>query len=230
MGRTAKQSLAEKTAEALKREIAEGAYPLNSRIPTEPKLMEHFGVGRSTVREAVRLLVNCGMLEVKQGSGTYCRALQPVSASLAQAVSDETLVSIYEARRIIEVGIVRLAAKNRTEEDIAQLRHALDERIRAIEEQDFAAYTQADVLFHNGLARATHNKIIEDIYLDFDASLEAALDVDTSRNDFDTNNHGLHEKIFESVVSGNADQAATYLNVILDEDLANIEAHAEGLA
>ncbi|WP_349949811.1 FadR/GntR family transcriptional regulator, partial [Bacteroides cellulosilyticus] len=66
-----KKSLADMIAETLKQQITEGTYRVGDKLPTEPELMKTFGVGRSSVREAVKLLVNMGVVRVQQGSGTF---------------------------------------------------------------------------------------------------------------------------------------------------------------
>lgn len=66
-----KKSLADMVAEQLRQQITEGVYAIGDKIPTEPELMKMFKVGRSSVREAVKLLVNMGVVQVRQGAGTF---------------------------------------------------------------------------------------------------------------------------------------------------------------
>ena len=66
-----KKSLADMVAEQLKQQIVEGVYTIGDKLPTEPELMKTFKVGRSSIREAVKLLVNMGVVQVRQGSGTF---------------------------------------------------------------------------------------------------------------------------------------------------------------
>ncbi|BFO20338.1 hypothetical protein SHKM778_67260 [Streptomyces sp. KM77-8] len=64
-------ALSEQVIAALRAEITSGEWPVGSRIPTEPELVEQLGVARNTVREAVRALAHNGLLDIRQGSGTY---------------------------------------------------------------------------------------------------------------------------------------------------------------
>ncbi|HAM50318.1 MAG TPA: hypothetical protein DCP92_06345 [Nitrospiraceae bacterium] len=73
--RLIKKQLVDQVIEHLKNVIASGKYGIGAKLPTEPYLMEKLGVGRSTLREAVRVLAHNGMLEVRQGGGTYVSAL-----------------------------------------------------------------------------------------------------------------------------------------------------------
>lgn len=66
-----KKSLADMVAEQLRQQIAEGVYTIGDKLPTEPELMKTFKVGRSSIREAVKLLVNMGVVQVRQGAGTF---------------------------------------------------------------------------------------------------------------------------------------------------------------
>ena len=68
-----KKSLADMVAEQLRRQITEGVYTIGDKLPTEPALMKTFKVGRSSIREAVKLLVNMGVVQVRQGGRNICR-------------------------------------------------------------------------------------------------------------------------------------------------------------
>ena len=81
----AKRSLVDIAVEAIGDRLAEGVWPVGSRIPTEPELAELLGISRNTVREAVRVLLFAGLLEVRQGDGTYVRArVSPADAMRAK--------------------------------------------------------------------------------------------------------------------------------------------------
>lgn len=110
------------TFEALRRNILDGTWPINSRIPKEAELMELFGVGKSTVREAVRSLATMGMLEPIKGVGTFVRSLTPVSSMLTQFVSGYTFDQILVYRRALEIEAAQQAAINRSEEQLENLR------------------------------------------------------------------------------------------------------------
>src|SRR5919198_5010069 len=71
--------LVELVAAQLREQVASGAWPVGSRLPTEAELGRQLQVGRSTLREAVRVLVHVGLLETRQGAGTFVRAAVPAS-------------------------------------------------------------------------------------------------------------------------------------------------------
>src|SRR5690625_7550642 len=100
----------------LRRQITTGQWQVGSRIPIEPELAEILGVGRSTVREAVRSLASIGMLETLPGRGTFVRSSTPTSSLLNEFLADFSLTEILSYRRALEVEAAQQAAIHRTEE------------------------------------------------------------------------------------------------------------------
>ncbi|MER3556407.1 MAG: hypothetical protein C4331_19270 [Meiothermus sp.] len=127
------QQLHHRVVEDLIRSIIHGELPADHVLPPENLLAEQYGVSRTVVREAVRLLVSKGMLKVRQGSGT--RVLGPehwdfldpaiLFEQVRSGAGAEMLDEILESRRIIEGNAAALAARRRTGEDLAALRHHL---------------------------------------------------------------------------------------------------------
>lgn len=149
----------------LKRDLAEGRRQPGDKLASVVELAERFSVGRSTVREALSALKAMGLLDIRQGGGTYVKAIPADSAAgepLAEWMANaESLLQLVEVRRVLETGIASLAARNRTEEDAAELREAVSgmERVLA----DERAGEQADTAFHLRLAEATHNPLLIDL-------------------------------------------------------------------
>lgn len=113
---------ARRTLAFLRHQIASGAWPINSRIPTETELMELLGVGKTTVREAVRSLASVGMLETLPGRGTFVRSRTPVSAVLTDTLAEYDLAELLVLRRALEVEAAQLAAVRRSEGQLTALR------------------------------------------------------------------------------------------------------------
>ena len=89
--------------ERLSERIRAGDWPVGARIPTEPQLVEAFGVGRNTVREAVRALVHAGVLERRQGSGTYVVSTDELAGAVARKIGAVEVAHTVEVRRAFEV-------------------------------------------------------------------------------------------------------------------------------
>lgn len=123
----ARSTLASDTARQLERTIVSGEWPEGTRIPPEPRLVEMLGVGRNTVREAVRALCHLGLLEARPGDGTYVRSNSLLARSLARRIEHCELRQVLETRECLERQAARLAALRRTEEELAALRQGAEE-------------------------------------------------------------------------------------------------------
>ena len=152
----------ELVTEQIKKRILEGELPPGAKLASVVDLAAEFGVGRSTIREALSALKAMGFVEIRQGGGSYvCREL-PSQAAGGETDSifwrADSLKELVEVRKILETGCASLAARNRTEDDLAEL-----ERILAHMEEhldDEAEGERADVLFHLQIARASHNSLL----------------------------------------------------------------------
>lgn len=153
----------------LRRQIATGEWPVGTRIPIEPELAEQTGVGRSTVREAVRSLASMGMLETLPGRGTYVRSATPTSALLNEFLADFTLEEILSYRRALEIEAAQQAATHRTEQDLAALELALVEeagctRCPVLGLTDGADNNAFDSKFHRLIFDAAKNRLLAALY------------------------------------------------------------------
>ncbi|MFE6692211.1 FadR/GntR family transcriptional regulator [Streptomyces sp. NPDC057743] len=172
---TARTSLVELVIEQMERLIADGEWPVGAKIPAEPVLVEQLDVGRNTVREAVRALVHTGMLEPRQGDGTYVRARSGFGAAVQRRLRRAANLEAYEVRSCLERDAARYAAERRTDEDLAALREALAVRGRAWDTGDAARFVEADLRFHRAVALAAHNGLLAELYEQFSDALREAL-------------------------------------------------------
>lgn len=148
--------------------IRNGDWPVGEKIPPEAELATSLDVGRNTVREAVRALAHSGLLEVRQGDGTFVRATSELSGAVRKLCGTE-LREVLEVRRILEVDAARLAARRRTDEDLTELRSSLAARDTAVREartDDDALdrAVRADADFHAEVVRCAHNSLLGELY------------------------------------------------------------------
>ncbi|WP_301850892.1 FadR/GntR family transcriptional regulator [Rhodococcus pyridinivorans] len=160
-------NLIEQVTEQLRSEICSGRWKVGEKIPTEPQLCEFTGTGRNTVREAVQALVHTGMLERRQGSGTYVIANSDVTGTLGKYFATAHERDVLELRQALDVTAAVLAARRRTPDDVARLEQLLAERHRLFAGSDTDAAVAADVALHRGIVEASHNAV----YLEFYDSL-----------------------------------------------------------
>lgn len=158
---------ARNTLAFLRRHISTGAWPVGTRIPIEPELAEQIGVGRSTVREAVRSLASIGMLETLPGRGTFVRSSAPTSTLLNEFLNDFTLEEILSYRRALEIEAAQQAALHRSEEDLAALeRAAIEEKgcTRCPVLMSGSESSAFDSRFHRLLFDAAKNRLLASLY------------------------------------------------------------------
>jgi GntR family transcriptional repressor for pyruvate dehydrogenase complex len=161
-----KTRLYEEIAEQIKDAILDGHLKPTERLPSERDLCEMFGVGRPTVREALRVLDNMGLIEIGAGvKGStvkdvditqYMDALREHLSHLIK-VNDETIRDLWEVRKYIELGISLTAARKGIKQDFTKLRECIL-RMEACG-SDTRTYFPIAVEFHKILAAATQNKI-----------------------------------------------------------------------
>lgn len=148
--------LYQRVAEQLAEVIGSGEFPVGSRLPAERKLAERFNVSRPTVREAIIALEIAGCVEVKGGSGVYVTSNN--AGGLGATDLDMSPFEILEARILFESEAAAIAAKVITEEELQGVRAALQSMIMENEQKEITE--DADEIFHQLIARATHNEAI----------------------------------------------------------------------
>ncbi len=161
-----RKNVVEDIIENFKQALIDGEFKPGQRLPSEPELSERLGVGRSTIREAIKILAAMGAVEVRRGDGTY------ISEGIAPTIIDPMLFAIlvepknatdlYEFRLMIEVGYNKAAALKADETDFAKLEAAIAEMEAYIADggQDTDILADLDLKFHNTILAATKNPLI----------------------------------------------------------------------
>ncbi|MBV2156449.1 FadR/GntR family transcriptional regulator [Kitasatospora sp. SUK 42] len=158
--------LAEQAAALIEERIRTGEWPVGGRLPGEVALAKELGVGRSTVREALRTLAAAGMVHSRQGSGVFVTSDRPSGGDWATRLRRAELAHVYEVRTMVEVQAARLAAERRTEADLAAVDAALAAR-HAAGEGDDTAFVDADIALHTTIVAAAHNPVLDDLFAQF---------------------------------------------------------------
>lgn len=161
MAEVRRESLADQAAELLLDRIRGGEWQLGQRLPGETTLAPQLGVGRSTVREAIRKLAGNGVLASRQGAGVFVTALD-VPEDWDVVVKRAGILSVIEARTAIEAEAAMLAAERRTPEALRVIRRAL--RVRSESISDIEAHVDADTAFHRSVIAAADNDILLELF------------------------------------------------------------------
>lgn len=193
-------------ADQLAADVASGAYPPGSRLPSERDLALAFGVSRTTVRAAIQSLAARGTLEVRDRSGTFVQrpSLGRISQALSHLIAGGSVPisvrDLIEVRRVLEVEMAGLAAERRTQDGLREIGRALAETASAETVEDWA---EADVAFHGSLARATGNPLFALIYDALRAVLlEQRHRTGTALPATRPQSFRYHQRIYERVYAG----------------------------
>lgn len=214
-----RRQLADEVIAELHALLASGRYKEGDRFPPEPELGEMLNVSRTTVREAVKVLAKTGHLEVQQGRGTFVAKPAPGKEPLEQRLSRASLQEINEVRYFLDLGIARLAAERRTDEDLHIMRRLLEERIQAKERGDFKTCVERDIEFHKAMAEASKNRILVDIFTAFTDVLRDSI-YHIKENDIALDYQEIledHKKLYAAVEAGDLDKAVSNAHSYLYE-------------
>ncbi|GHH52057.1 FadR/GntR family transcriptional regulator [Lentzea cavernae] len=203
---TRRAGLVDQVIEQMRAAITTGEWPVGQRIPPEPELVTALGVGRNTVREAVRALSHAGLLEVRQGDGTFVRATSEISGAVRRMCGTE-LKEVLEVRRTLEMEGARLAAKHRTDAELGRLTELLHKRDAAMEAEQWAEVIEHDTAFHVLLVQCSHNTLLAELYQGLTEAVKAsvAASVDTSTPGRD---QVSHTGLLHAVRDGDQEKAA----------------------
>ncbi|WP_166999458.1 FadR/GntR family transcriptional regulator [Paramicrobacterium fandaimingii] len=221
MATLSRQPLADQAAELLLERIRSGEWMLGQKLPSEVTLAPQLGVGRSTVREAIRQLAGRGVLRSRQGSGVFVMALEPAEER-DPSVLTASIITVIEARIAIEVEASAHAATRRTPAQLRALRRLLSERDPGggTTPTDVESLVDTDVAFHRAIVAASGNEILAELFDSFAARLRHAM-TEMLRaqpmRDAHTD-HRVHADIVEAIARRDAASAAqltrTHLTVM----------------
>lgn len=225
LGAVRPSPLVEQATARLREQITGGHWPVGTRLPGETTLAKELGVGRSTVREALRALAGAGLVQPRQGAGVFVLAAEPAEdwpARLRRAA----VTDVYEVRMAVEVHAARLAALRRTDDDVTALHAALAGR-RAASTADDAAFVDADIAFHAALVAAAHNPVLADLFTEFTPVLRDGL-VDLLaltglRTGEPAHGDAAHAALVRAVEDGDAEGAAAILRAELEDPFGHME-------
>lgn len=210
-----KRSLVDQALEQLRARINNGTWAVGQRLPTEPELAAQLNISRNTVREAMRVLAFAGLIEIRQGDGSYLRGrVDPMDT--VRVLSSCSIAQIRETRRILEVEAVGLAAKRRTDEDLQLLRQALEASAEHYH-GELDTFIRCDLLFHQCLIDAAHNPALSELYRYtsnlVSSQLRQTLDIHPRRQSvFD-----LHGALLDAVELQDSQQAMALCRTLINE-------------
>ena len=203
-----RRSLVDGAIDRLRQAVESGEWPVGRRLPVESALAEELGVGRNTVREAVRVLVHVGLLETRQGDGTYVlRRLDP--AESLRRLRRTTLRDQLEMRIALESEAARLAAERRDEADLQAMREALQARQQAGDDLE---------------ARIHHDRRLTALYEYFSDAVTETIERTERDAALPEPDHADHAVLLGTLELGDAEAAAKATRTMLTPALRALDA------
>lgn len=205
--------------------IVSGEYPEKSLLPPERNLCEMFGVSRTVVREAVKLLESRGLASIEQGRGTVVRrpGHEQVADSLRLILQRDNhpIRQLLEVRNILETGMCALAAERRTEEDLGAMQSCL--AIMRAKPGEPEGYVDADLEFHAAIARAAKNPVFLAILEPLAQLLRESRLATFSGPRVVRLRTAQHERIFERIREGDREGARAEMFAHLTDTRKDLE-------
>ncbi|WP_373893683.1 FadR/GntR family transcriptional regulator [Virgibacillus sp. CBA3643] len=207
----------EEVADSLIAMIKAGSLSPGDKLESVEQLAKNFNVGRSAIREALSGLRTMGLVEMRQGEGTYVKEFDaskftlPITSAFLMKLED--VKELYQVRKILEVGTAGLAAAHYQKEDLLEIEKSLMEMKDTKGNEELAE--KADLDFHMAIAKATHNQML--IYLMGSVSEIMAETIRETRRVLlysEGRSDQLfteHQLIYEAIKAGQSDQAEEYM-------------------
>ncbi|MER9604036.1 FadR/GntR family transcriptional regulator [Mesorhizobium sp. M0243] len=213
-------NLTDSATESLRAEIVSGRWGVGERIPNEAALTDLLSVSRGTVREAVRVLVSQGLLNTRQGSGTYVRSAVDTSAALDR-IKRSGLRDQWEARAALDLEAARLAALRHTPADLERMRQLLAER-GTVADGGSDAFIRRDLAFHKSVVAASGNSAMMELYDFFTAAITETIHA-TIDGDLPEPDHQAHAAIVDAIAASDPERAVAAVRAFMAPVLAQLE-------
>ncbi|GGU54582.1 GntR family transcriptional regulator [Lentzea flava] len=202
------------TAELVQR-IVRGTYPAGDTLPPEPVLCQTFSVSRTVIREAVKVLQEKGLVQVRQGSGTMVNPQVRwnmldelvLAATIAEDESLSILDDLVVTRRLLESDMAQVAARTADRDTVDRLRALVDRMDELV--GDVPAYEEHDRLFHDTIMQASGNRIARGVVRSLEAqAITTAGYLGKSSRDLCKASNAGHRRILERIAAKDAAGAA----------------------
>ncbi len=224
---TPSASLSDQVAQALGMEIRELRLLEGDKLPTEAALVKQFGVSRTVVREAISRLKSLGLVESRQGSGAFVKALgfSPLQFDAQSVASKRAVVQMVEVRRALEAEVAALAAQRRSAADLKRIEQAAKALDRTV--QAGGDGVDQDVALHRAIADAAQNEFLISTLDYLRQFLHGATRVtranEARRADFAKQVQTEHQAIIEAIIAADAGKARKAAARHMDNAIKRIE-------
>jgi DNA-binding FadR family transcriptional regulator len=205
--RLSRTSLVDEVIYAIQRMVGESGWTEGSKLPTEQDLGRQLGVGRSTIREALRVLGHLGVVESRAGLGTYVVNCGVPKGTVKRPLTPQALNELYEFRLAIEMPAARLAAERRTEKQMADIVGAWQACTAAVKRSDASEFAKLDYSFHYSIVQASGNAFFADAYTTVRSSFGDYVGLVLGLGPLKSMLH-FHDKLIDAIKHRDANAAA----------------------
>ena len=212
----------------LQQQIVSGKLKSGDKLPSEPELMQQFGVGRSSIREAIRILSNKGLIRVKQGVGTFVDVQNGTPVHWYDRLQTSTAKDLNEVRQLLELKIAEKAAINRTQKDINTLTKLLKKRLEAAQNNEADECIEADIQFHIAIADSAKNDILADLYKNIAAQIKKSFRQVYTDTEMFVILHSSHEDLLKSIIDKDPKKARNCVMKIVAKKVEEKKIKAKG--
>ncbi|WP_206313172.1 FCD domain-containing protein [Streptomyces sp. JB150] len=217
----ARPSTAREVIALLHKELADGTWPIGSRIPSETELAAELGVSRPTIREAVSALVHTGMLRAQRGKGVFVRSVSD-PAPMLQSIELADVRDVFEVQLCFDVQAAHSAARRRTPQDMARLWELLRARREAAGRDD-AEFGRRDAALHLAVVEAAHNVTLAECYRFFVGRLQESLDLFAGEDTYLECGIEAHEALVQAIEDQDSEAAAAAARHVVQTSLHALE-------
>lgn len=217
------------TVDHLGEAIVSGRYVAGASLPPEPALCAELGVSRTVVREAVKSLIAKGLITTGPKVGTRVLSADHwnwfdadvITWQSKAGLTPEFLRDLQDLRRVVEPAAMRLAAVRATPQDLAEIELAYSGMRRAVEEG--GDYVTFDLLFHQGLLKASRNRLLVQMSKVLGALLRTSFEISTRRKNGPQISLPMHREVLDAVIAQDPDRAEKAIQKLIDSARDDIE-------
>jgi GntR family transcriptional regulator, transcriptional repressor for pyruvate dehydrogenase complex len=207
--------ISEAVANQILKLIKDGSVKPGDKLPVETELATSLGISRTAVREGMARLHAMGVIEILPGRGTFISKDDNIFKMERINIEDiDTLIEALEFRKIVETGMIDLVVKKITKDDLVKLKECITKHKKGLTQDILPA--EGDMLFHETLAQATHNKVFiklfEDVYI---LIMESVFSVKNYKNVYN-NALDYHERIYNSLLNNDKNSAKEAMEEHID--------------
>ncbi|PSL48453.1 GntR family transcriptional repressor for pyruvate dehydrogenase complex [Salsuginibacillus halophilus] len=224
-----RRKVSHQVLDEIKKRIKSGEFPVNEKLPSETELAEIFGVSRSPVREALSVLAATGVVESKQGGGSWVRPLQItdfLEKTTLEVMTPAEMIQLLETRMILETEAAALAAERATEAERKAMAEAQKDLEKLIDDDEQIG-DEADFAFHQAVMKGAKNPILLSTFTNisdlYNKAMKISLEINRMIRGKKQQVYDEHNKVYEAIVAGDPEAAREAMHIHLSNSKEKLE-------